>query len=53
MIITTRHIILVLILGAISWVGVGCNTTKGIGEDIEAVGEEISESADETGGTNG
>lgn len=29
----------------------GCNTVKGVGEDMEKVGGKISDAADRTGGT--
>ncbi|GAA4854449.1 hypothetical protein GCM10023332_02360 [Luteimonas vadosa] len=29
-----------------------CNTVKGVGKDVEKVGDEMQEAADETGGTN-
>ncbi len=28
-----------------------CNTVKGVGKDVEKVGDEMQEAADETGGT--
>lgn len=28
-----------------------CNTTKGFGEDVQKVGEEVEEAADDTGAT--
>lgn len=29
-----------------------CNTVEGVGEDVQKVGEEIDEAADETGATD-
>jgi predicted small secreted protein len=29
-----------------------CNTVKGVGKDVEKVGDEMQEAADDTGGTH-
>ena len=35
-----------LLLAMASWLG-ACNTTRGIGEDVEATGEAVQDAADE------
>jgi len=43
---TIRTMAVALLLAAFTLVG--CNTTAGLGRDIEAAGEEIEETAEET-----
>lgn len=45
-IMTIRTMAVALLLAAFTLVG--CNTTAGLGRDIEAAGEEIEETAEET-----
>jgi predicted small secreted protein len=43
----TQRIVLVLLAATLlATVGVGCNTTKGIGKDVENAGEAIQDGAD-------
>jgi predicted small secreted protein len=35
------------ILGAALFTGIGCNTTEGVGEDVEEVGEAIDNTAED------
>lgn len=38
----------VLLVGFLGLAAAGCNTVEGVGEDIEAAGDAIEDSADET-----
>lgn len=37
-----------LLLGFLACAAAGCNTTRGIGQDVEATGEAIEEAAEKT-----
>ncbi|MFA6043839.1 MAG: entericidin A/B family lipoprotein [Phycisphaerales bacterium] len=42
-------ILLLLVLGAVAIVMSACNTTKGVGEDIQKAGEGLKDSASRNG----
>ena len=41
----TKLLSLVLLSAALALLGTGCNTTQGLGEDIEKAGNEIQDAA--------
>ena len=43
-----NRIVLSVLIGMFGAAAAGCNTTRGIGQDIEATGEKIEEVAEET-----
>lgn len=43
-----RSLVSLLAVLAVAWVGVGCNTFKGIGKDVQAGGEVIEKAAEST-----
>ncbi len=42
---TMRNVLIGLLLGLLLAFAAGCNTTKGVGKDVEAAGEKIQETA--------
>lgn len=42
-----KNYLMTAMLAAFALAATGCNTTKGIGQDIEAAGEEIQEEVEE------
>jgi predicted small secreted protein len=44
--LTQRLVLLFLVATLLASVGIGCNTTKGFGKDLERAGEKIQDGAD-------
>jgi len=44
--LTQRIVLLFLVATLLATVGVGCNTAKGFGKDVEKAGEKIQEGTD-------